>query len=216
MPAVLAFVVDRIVQRRQTALLSARAVPYDAEAGPARRPALPHHLRADRLRDPGRSSASPFFASLATFWPYNLTPSFKNYDFDMMDGGGWASYCNSLTLAALTAVFGTAIIFIGAYLVEKTPRFGDRARRRAAPGAAAARGARPRARPRLHLLLQRAARTRCNFIYGTMAILVVCTIAHFYSVAHLTAVTALKQIDHEFETVVGLAAGAVLAHVLSA
>ncbi len=34
-----------------------------------------------------------------------------------------------------------------------------------------------------------------------MAILVVCTIAHFYSVAHLTAVTALKQIDHEFETV---------------
>ena len=40
-----------------------------------------------------------------------------------------------------------------------------------------------------------------NFIYGTMAILVVCTVSHFYSVAHLTAVTALKQIDHEFETV---------------
>ena len=34
-----------------------------------------------------------------------------------------------------------------------------------------------------------------------MAILVVCTISHFYSVAHLTAVTALKQIDQEFETV---------------
>ena len=40
-----------------------------------------------------------------------------------------------------------------------------------------------------------------NFIYGTMAILVVCTISHFYSVSHLTAVTALKQIDQEFETV---------------
>jgi iron(III) transport system permease protein len=34
-----------------------------------------------------------------------------------------------------------------------------------------------------------------------MAILVICTIAHFYSVAHLTAITALKQIDPEFETV---------------
>ena len=34
-----------------------------------------------------------------------------------------------------------------------------------------------------------------------MAILVLCTIAHFYSVAHLTAVTALKQIDAEFEAV---------------
>jgi iron(III) transport system permease protein len=40
-----------------------------------------------------------------------------------------------------------------------------------------------------------------NFIYGTMAILVICTISHFYSVSHLTAVTALKQIDREFETV---------------
>jgi iron(III) transport system permease protein len=40
-----------------------------------------------------------------------------------------------------------------------------------------------------------------HFIYATMAILVVCTSAHFYSVAHLTAVTALKQIDNEFETV---------------
>ena len=67
--------------------------------------------------------AVAFFASIATFWPYNLTPSFKNYDFDMMDGGGWASYYNSLELAALTALFGTAIVFSGAYLVEKTPRF---------------------------------------------------------------------------------------------
>ena len=40
-----------------------------------------------------------------------------------------------------------------------------------------------------------------NLIYGTMTILVVCTVSHFYSVSHLTAVTALKQIDQEFETV---------------
>jgi iron(III) transport system permease protein len=40
-----------------------------------------------------------------------------------------------------------------------------------------------------------------NFIYGTLAILVVNTVAHFYTVAHLTAVTALKQIDGEFEAV---------------
>jgi iron(III) transport system permease protein len=40
-----------------------------------------------------------------------------------------------------------------------------------------------------------------HFIYGTMTILVLCTVAHFYSVAHLTSVTALKQIDPEFETV---------------
>ena len=34
-----------------------------------------------------------------------------------------------------------------------------------------------------------------------MAILVICTIGHYYTVCHLTAVTALKQIDKEFECV---------------
>ena len=38
-------------------------------------------------------------------------------------------------------------------------------------------------------------------IYGTMAILVICTVTHFYTVSHLTAVTALKQMDPEFEAV---------------
>ncbi|MFC1680913.1 ABC transporter permease subunit, partial [Pseudomonadota bacterium] len=40
-----------------------------------------------------------------------------------------------------------------------------------------------------------------NFIYGTMTILVISTITHFYTVSHLTAVTALKQMDSEFEAV---------------
>ena len=31
-----------------------------------------------------------------------------------------------------------------------------------------------------------------NFLYGTMAILVLATIAHFYTVSHLTALTALS------------------------
>jgi iron(III) transport system permease protein len=34
-----------------------------------------------------------------------------------------------------------------------------------------------------------------------MAILVLSTVVHFYTVSHLTAVTALKQIDTEFESV---------------
>jgi iron(III) transport system permease protein len=34
-----------------------------------------------------------------------------------------------------------------------------------------------------------------------MAILVVCSVVHYYSSSHLTALTALKQIDGEFEAV---------------
>jgi iron(III) transport system permease protein len=44
-------------------------------------------------------------------------------------------------------------------------------------------------------------RNPLNPIYGTMTILVVCTVTHFYTVSHLTAVTALKQMDREFEAV---------------
>jgi len=40
-----------------------------------------------------------------------------------------------------------------------------------------------------------------HFLYGTAAILVINTVVHYYSSSHLTALTALKQIDAEFEAV---------------
>jgi iron(III) transport system permease protein len=40
-----------------------------------------------------------------------------------------------------------------------------------------------------------------SVFYGTLLLLAVNTIAHFYTTAHITAVTALKQIDKEFEAV---------------
>jgi ABC-type Fe3+ transport system permease subunit len=46
-----------------------------------------------------------------------------------------------------------------------------------------------------------APRNPLNFLYGTMAILVLSTIIHYYTSSHLTAVTALKALDNEFEAV---------------
>ena len=40
-----------------------------------------------------------------------------------------------------------------------------------------------------------------NGLYHTMTLLVTCTIVHFYTTGHLTAVTALKALDAEFESV---------------
>ena len=199
LPAVLAFVGDRIVQRRQAALLSARAVPL-----------IPKPNRAVDLTFFAICSgialavlvilAVAVFASLATFWPYNLAPSLKNYDFDNMDGGGWASYGNSLMLATLTAVFGAAIIFTGAYAIEKTPRFGaGRALGQllallplAVPGLVLGLG---------YIFFFNARGNPLGFLYATLGILVLNSIAHFYTVSHLTAATALKQLDTEFEAV---------------
>ncbi len=198
-PAVFAFIIDRIIQRRQTALLSARAVPYAPKPSPG----------VDRLFFVICLVISAailmmlgvaFFASIAKLWPYNLTPSFKNYDFDNMDGGGWLSYRNSLIMAALTAVIGTAVIFSGGYLLEKTRAF------TLVRSAIQFLALLPLAVPGLvlglgYIFFFNNPANPLHFLYGTMAILVLCTIAHFYSVSHLTAATALKQIDPEFETV---------------
>ena len=201
LPAVFSFFVDQYAQRRQLAALSARAVPYQPKPNTAIDGAFfvaCSLIAAIVLVIIGMS----FFASLATLWPYNLAPSFKNYDFDNMDGGGWGSFFNSLRMAGMVAVFGTAIIFMGAYLVEKTKGF--RTGRfvfqllallpLAVPGIVLGLG---------YIFFFNSPANPASFLYGTMAILVVCTIAHFYSVAHLTAITALKQLDQEIETVSG-------------
>lgn len=199
LPAVLAFFADQWVQARQSTAMSSRAVTFEP--------------KPDRFVDGaflvicGLIAATilvvigmAFFASLATQWPYNLTPSLKNYDFGNMDGGGWVSFWNSLRLAGLVAVFGTAVVFVGAYLVEKTKGFHSGRMLfqflallpLAVPGIVLGLG---------YIFFFNLRSNPLSFIYGTMSILVVCTMAHFYSVAHLTAVTALKQIDREVETV---------------
>jgi iron(III) transport system permease protein len=198
-PAVLAFGVDRLVQRRQVAMLSARAVPYAPK--PSR----------------GRDTAALIFcaimagllllvlgvaayASFVTFWPYNLTLGLTHYNFEVMDGGGWGAWYNSMKLGALTALIGTTMIFTVAYLVEKGQGF------RFGRVAIQAMAMVPLAVPGMvlglaYIFFFNNPANPFNGIYATMTILVLSTVAHFYTVAHLTALTALKQIDGEFESV---------------
>ncbi len=198
-PAVLAFFADRIAERRQSAALTARAVPYEPKPKRGRDTfflvfcALVGFAILSVL-------AVAAYASWIKLWPYNLTITNYHYQFDLRDGGGWAAYRNSLTLAAWTAVLGTAIVFVGAYLVEKSRGF------RPARAALQFLAMMPMAVPGLVLGLAyvfffNARDNPLGGLYHTMAILVINTIVHFYTVAHLTAVTALKQLDAEFESV---------------
>jgi iron(III) transport system permease protein len=198
-PAVIAFAVDRIVQKRQVAALSARSVPYQPK----------RHPRFDALAFGYCILVAVFilgllgvcqFAALIKFWPYDLSLSLKNYAFDLMDGGGWDSYTNSIKMALLTAVFGTLVVFIGAYMVEKTKGF------EAGRSLFQLLAMLPMAIPGMvlglaYIFFFNDPRNPLHFLYGTMAILVICTVTHFYTVSHLTAVTALKQMDREFESV---------------
>ncbi len=198
-PALIAFTVDRMVQRKQVALLSARAVPYEPK------PNRPF----DRLMLAYCSLVGVFilgilavcqYAAVIKFWPYDLSFSLNNYNFDVMDGGGWAAYGNSIRLGLYTAVFGTGLVFLGAYLTEKGRGFtyGRTGFQFLAMM--------PMAIPGMvlglaYIFFFNNPANPLNGIYATMAILVVCTVTHFYTVSHLTAVTALKQMDPEFEAV---------------
>jgi ABC-type spermidine/putrescine transport system permease subunit I len=153
-PAVVAFVADRITQRRQVALISARAVPLQPKPAPRRDWLLFAFCFVVGGLIVG-ILAMAAWASLVTRWPYNLTLTLKNYAFGDFDTNGWAAYWNSLQLSIWTAAIGTFVVFFGAWLLEKTRGFAWGARYRAVHGDAADGGAGPRHRPCLHLLLQR-------------------------------------------------------------
>jgi iron(III) transport system permease protein len=198
-PAAFAFAVDRLARRRQVALLSTRAVPYEPKPNSRFDRAMLAYCAVIGVFILGMVAISQF-AALVKFFPYNLTLTLSHYDFDRKGGGGWSSYYNSIELALMTAVVGSAVVFAGAYLVEKGRGF--------AAGRAAFQflAMLPMAVPGLvlglaYIFFFNHPANPLNVLYRTMAILVINTIVHFYTVAHLTAVTALKQMDPEFETV---------------
>ncbi|MCX8571991.1 putative 2-aminoethylphosphonate ABC transporter permease subunit [Aminobacter sp. MET-1] len=198
-PAIAAFIVDRMVTKKQVALLSARSVPYQPKANSGFDALCLAWCSLIAVFILGIMATSQF-AALVKLWPYDLSLGFKHFAFDRMDGGGWGSYYNSIRLAALTAIIGTVIIFVGAYMVEKTDGFSSG--RTAFQFLAML----PMAVPGMvlglaYIFFFNDPANPLHALYGTMTILVVCTITHFYTVGHLTALTALKQIDQEFEPV---------------
>ncbi len=198
-PAAVAFYVDRMARRRQVALLSARAVPYGPKPSRAFDLAMLAYCLAVSLFLVGLLAVSQF-AALVQFYPYNLTMSLRHYRFDAIHTSGWAPYGNSIRLALYTAGIGTVVVFVGAYLVEKGRGF--------LAGRAAFQflAMMPMAVPGLvlglaYIFFFNHPDNPLNGLYRTMALLVINTIVHFYTVAHLTAITALKQMDPEFEAV---------------
>ena len=198
-PALVAFVIDHAVRVRQKALLSARSVAYQARPAPARDRMLLAFvvlMSAAMLLVIGMA----VFGSFVKVWPYNLAFTLNHYTYGFEEAGVENAYWNSLIVASWCALLGAAITFAGAYWLEKTR--GANALRplvqlqammpMAVPGMVLGIG---------YILFFNYPANPLHFLYGTMAILVLSTIIHFYSSSHLTAVTALKQLDNEFESV---------------
>jgi iron(III) transport system permease protein len=198
-PAVLAFLADRWAQRRQTASVSARAVPYVPRRRPPRDwPLLALCVTVSALMIGIIAIAA--WGSLITFWPWNLSLTLANYEFGRFDSAGWGSWWNSVSLAAWTAAIGAPLVFLFAYGMERAKGIG------ALAGLVRFAATVPLAVPGLvlgiaYIFFFNAPANPFGFLYGTLAILVLNSLAHFYTVGHLASVTALKQLDPEFESV---------------
>ncbi len=198
-PALLTFVVDHWVSQRQTAMLGARAVPYLPRRAPLYDALMSTYCATVCLLILAMLGMA-VFASFASLWPYNLAPSWRHYTLGLVDAELGDAFANSLKMATGTALGGTALVFVGAYLLEKTQGLpGLRALLRllamlpmAVPGLVLGLG---------YIFFFNAPGNPLGGLYHTLTLLTLCTVVHFYTTGHLTAVTALKGLDGEFEAV---------------
>ncbi|MEF1336730.1 putative 2-aminoethylphosphonate ABC transporter permease subunit, partial [Vibrio rotiferianus] len=196
-PAVMAFGADRWVQKKQKSLFDTRSVPYQPEPNKARDSICLVYCSIISIAVLAVLGMA-VYGSLVTFWPWNKALTLNNYNFAEMSTYGWSPFFNSLTLAGWTAVIGTAIIFVGAYCIEKGRAFGPIRQvmqmlsvvPMAVPGMVLGLG---------YIFYFSDANNPLNVLYGTMAFLVINTVVHYYTVGHMTALTALKQLPSEIE-----------------
>ncbi|HOM12933.1 MAG TPA: putative 2-aminoethylphosphonate ABC transporter permease subunit [Rubrivivax sp.] len=198
-PSIVSFAIDYTVRRKIKAQLTARSVPYV----PRPRRVADTLLALFCVLVCGILLAivgMALFTSVIQLWPYDLQFTLHHYRYVLFESDMAAAYTNSLQVALYTAVFGSLTVFVGAYLIEKTRNLGWMRRSMhlmavlsmAVPGLVLGLG---------YVMFFNHPANPLNSLYQTMTILVVSMIVHYYTSSHLTAVTALQQIDNEFEAV---------------
>ncbi|MCA1927416.1 MAG: putative 2-aminoethylphosphonate ABC transporter permease subunit [Calditerrivibrio sp.] len=206
-PSFIAFIADRFIQNKRSITFTSKSVPYTPKK---------HRIFDNILKLYCITVAililliigTSIFASFIKNWPYNFQLTLEHYTFKDV-AGGMESYFNSILISIYTAVTGTILIFSGAYLVEKSKiakLFKSTIQLLALL---------PLAIPGLvigvaYILFFNTVEFNImgfnivnpfNFLYGTYTIMVISNIIHFFSVPFLTALTGLKKLDNEYETV---------------
>lgn len=139
-----------------------------------------------------------FLAAFIKVWPYNLSLTLDHFNFNTGSGYGFRSYLNSIIVALLTAIIGTIITFINSYLIEKVKEF------KILRNISYFLSIVPLSLPGLvigisYIVLFNNPNNPFNFLYGTVAIVVIGNIIHFYSVPFISSTSNLKKPSNNFE-----------------
>ncbi|HBF7900099.1 putative 2-aminoethylphosphonate ABC transporter permease subunit [Clostridioides difficile] len=207
-PAIISFIVTKKIEKNQNSYITSKSIPYK--------------VKTNKLRDSILGGIVGIIAfgiiavmltvilsSLISVWPYDLRLTLEHFSMkNSIDG--IKPFINSIKMSLLTAILGTSFVFLFAYLNEKTEKapylksFGYFL------------STLPMALPGLVLGIAYVLffnKLEFNFIdtiyiknlfnglYGTLLIMVICNIVHFFSVAFITATTAIKKVDKELDMV---------------
>jgi iron(III) transport system permease protein len=129
-------------------------------------------------------------ASFATLWPYNMSPSFRHYSFDVQNG--LQPLWTSIWVSLMAAVVGMVVAVTCAHVVHKHQNPFTRMLYflsilpAAVPGMVLGLG---------YILAFNDPANPVYAIYGTLAILAVCNVYHYHAQGFLVATTSLKQIS---------------------
>jgi iron(III) transport system permease protein len=134
------------------------------------------------------------------FWPWDLSLTLRNFEFNRFHSAGWNALWVSVRMACAVALIGTVFMFVVAYLLERgAPKWWLTPPLRFAIGL-------PLAVPGLvlslsYVLFFNEPSNPFGFIFQTLTILVLVTFTSFYTVGHLAATAAIRQLDPAFEAV---------------
>ena len=197
-PALIAFIIDLIVQKKNNALDN-RAVSYVIKRNGSR------DLAYTIYNYTIMTIIVVFFsvillASLVKTWPYNMSLSLGSYNFTLMGESIWIIFANSIFVSILTALFGTTICFITAYFLEREKQFVIMRKigyflsilPNAIPGLTIGLA---------YIFFFNSTSNPLNFLYGTFGILIFANIIHFFANPFLTITAALKKLDTEYESI---------------
>ncbi|MEG0297596.1 MAG: putative 2-aminoethylphosphonate ABC transporter permease subunit [Clostridium sp.] len=197
-PAVIAFIVDYIITKRNKATIDARATEL----------VITESKKRDRSFYTINSIVASVIIILFTTifasafienWPYELNLTLKWFRFDVMGMSGLEIFGNSIFVAFSTAFLGTIFAFVAAYISMRGKGF------KSLNKGIYFFGILPNAIPGLtigiaYIFFFNSASNPLNFIYGTFIILIFANIIHFFSTPFLTISNDLRNINSEYES----------------
>jgi len=192
-PAGLAMLVERQVARRNTAILSERSSPLTLRKHPLRDAcAFTYVIVISTIIL--SVAGIVVIASFVKLWPYNISFTLDHYVTDVQNG--YAPLWTSLGMAAITALLGTVLVTLNAYIIEKVSHPYTRVLYffsvlpAAVPGMVLGLG---------YILAFNDPSNPVYLLYGTVWFLAINTIFHYHAQAFLIATTNIKQISRTFD-----------------